>query len=231
MSTSLATFATPARRPPTHKPQDMNKVKRLIVTAPGGEKKVLLHTCCAPCSSAIVECLAHSGIEPVIFYSNSNIYPREEYDIRREECRRYAEAMGLQFVEDDYDHEAWLSAMSGLEDEPERGGRCRKCFLWRLRRSARYAESHGLHILTTTLASSRWKSLEQIDEAGQWATAPYDDVAWWGQNWRRGGLSERRAAIIREYQFYNQRYCGCEFSRAQQADCTSADPTINPTHA
>ena len=82
----------------------------------------------------------------------------------------------------------------------------------RLLDTARYAHEHGFRVIATTLASSRWKSLEQIDEAGRYAVSAYPDVVWWGQNWRKGGLSERRAAIIKEYNFYNQRYCGCEFS-------------------
>lgn len=86
------------------------------------------------------------------------------------------------------------------------------CFKMRLRDTAAYAHAHGYSVVTTTLASSRWKSLEQINEAGAWAVEPFDDVTWWDQNWRKGGLSERRIAIIKEYGFYNQQYCGCEFS-------------------
>ena len=99
-----------------------------------------------------------------------------------------------------------------LKNEPERGGRCLKCFKMRLADTACYAHEHGFSVITTTLASSRWKSLEQINEAGHWAVAAYPDVTWWEQNWRKGGLSERRIAIIKEYNFYNQQYCGCEFS-------------------
>jgi predicted adenine nucleotide alpha hydrolase (AANH) superfamily ATPase len=80
----------------------------------------------------------------------------------------------------------------------------------------RYAHEHGFPVITTTLASSRWKSLEQIEEAGRYATAPYPDVTYWEQNWRKGGLSERRIAIIKEYNFYNQQYCGCEFSMRKE---------------
>ena len=86
---------------------------------------------------------------------------------------------------------------------------------------ARYAHEHGFKVITTTLASSRWKSLDQINEAGRFAVAPYPDVVWWEQNWRKGGLSERRLAIIKEYGFYNQRYCGCEFSRRPAAEDTT----------
>ena len=93
-----------------------------------------------------------------------------------------------------------------------RGGRCLQCFKYRLLRAARYAADNGFPVLTTTLASSRWKSLEQVNEAGEWACSQVEGVVWWPQNWRKGGLQERRNEIIRNEQFYNQRYCGCEFS-------------------
>ncbi len=182
------------------------------VIVPGGADKVLLHTCCAPCSSAIVECLVKNGVTPYIFYCNPNIYPLEEYEIRKNECTRYAQSLGLQIIDDDYDHEKWLGEMAGLENEPERGGRCLKCFKYRLLRTARYAHENGFSVIATTLASSRWKSLEQIKEAGDFAVSRYPDVTFWAQNWRKGGLQERRLQIIREYGFYNQQYCGCEFS-------------------
>lgn len=182
------------------------------VIVPGGADKVLLHTCCAPCSSAIVECLVKNGVTPYIFYCNPNIYPLEEYEIRKNECTRYAQSLGLQIIDDDYDHEKWLGEMTGLENEPERGGRCLRCFKYRLLRTARYAHENGFSVIATTLASSRWKSLEQIREAGDFAVSLYPDVTFWAQNWRKGGLQERRSQIIKEYGFYNQQYCGCEFS-------------------
>ena len=210
--------------------------KKVNIEVPMGERTVLLHTCCAPCSSAIVEAMMQNGITPVIYYCNPNIYPLEEYEIRKEECTRYAKALGLEIVDADYDHENWLEAMKGMEKEPERGGRCLRCFKLRLLRTAQYARQRGIKVITTTLASSRWKSLEQINEAGQWAVSkandiietvdnlneetiipPTDcDVIWWDQNWRKGGLQERRNQILKEYDFYNQLYCGCEFSMRVQ---------------
>ena len=199
--------------------------KHLEIQAPMGEKTVLLHTCCAPCSSAIIEALMQNGITPVIYYCNPNIYPQEEYEIRKNECTRYAQSLGLEIVDADYDHENWLEAVKGMENEPERGGRCLKCFKLRLLRTAQYASERGIKVITTTLASSRWKSLDQINEAGLWACRQADastrpsvslgmtgQVIWWDQNWRKGGLQERRLQIIKEYDFYNQLYCGCEFS-------------------
>ncbi|MBQ8421814.1 MAG: epoxyqueuosine reductase QueH [Bacteroidales bacterium] len=213
---------------------------------PMGERTVLLHTCCAPCSSAIIECLMKRGVTPVIYYCNPNIYPREEYEIRKNECTRYAQALGLEIVDADYDHEEWLAAVRGLESEPERGGRCLKCFRLRLLRTAMYARERGIRVITTTLASSRWKSLEQIREAGEWAcgvvgedyraslamtepaltmTGKKTAPVFWGCNWRKGGLQERRLQIIREYGFYNQLYCGCEFSMRKD-DAQSAGESV-----
>jgi predicted adenine nucleotide alpha hydrolase (AANH) superfamily ATPase len=188
-----------------------------LLNTPMGQTEVLLHTCCAPCSSAIIECLLNNGIRPVIYYCNPNIYPLEEYLVRKEECTRYAKALGLDIIDDDYDHEAWLEAVKGLENEPERGGRCLRCFKLRLLRTAEYARDNGFKVITTTLASSRWKSLDQINEAGEWACAQVSGVIWWDRNWRKGGLQERRLQIIKEYDFYNQLYCGCEFSNKSTA--------------
>ena len=188
------------------------------VSTPDGSDRVLLHSCCAPCSGAIIECLLANGIRPVIFFSNSNIFPHEEYELRKAEICRYAESLGLEVVDDDYDHKEWLGCVRGLEREPERGARCMECFKFRLLRAARYAASHGLTVLTTTLASSRWKDLDQVNAAGGFACGQVDGVNFWPQNWRKGGLQPRRNEIIREQNFYNQLFCGCEFARPDKND-------------
>ena len=184
---------------------------------PNNAKRVLLHSCCAPCSGAILECLIENGVKPVVFFSNSNIDSREEFDKRLEEIRRYCHSLGVELIADKYDHDSWLSTVKGLENEPERGRRCLKCFRYRLERAARFAAAGEFELLTTSLASSRWKSLEQVDEAGRSAVGEANGTAgtelhWWPQNWRKGGLQPRRDEIIREQGFYNQNWCGCEFS-------------------
>lgn len=190
----------------------------LQIKTPNGDDKVLLHSCCAPCSSAIIECMLANGIRPTIFYCNPNIYPQEEYEIRKAEAIRYVRDLGLDFVDADYDYEHWRNAMHGLEGEPERGSRCLKCFTLRLTETARYASVHGFSVFTTTLASSRWKSLEQINEAGRRAANLYPGTIFWEQNWRKGGLQDRRNQLLKEYDFYNQQYCGCEFSMRQSVN-------------
>lgn len=186
----------------------------LKLELPGGKSRVLLHSCCAPCSGAILECMLENGIRPTIFFSNANIFPQQEYELRKNEIIRYSDSLGLETVDDDYDHAAWLGCVRGLEREPERGARCTECFRFRLLRAARYAAENGYDLLTTTLASSRWKDLDQVNAAGQWACAQVEGAPlWWAQNWRKGGLQPRRNEIIKEQEFYNQDWCGCEFSR------------------
>lgn len=166
--------------------------------------------------------LAHD-VQPTIYYSNPNIYPEEEYLIRKNEITRYAAQLGLTIIDDDYDHETWLQYIAGMEHEPERGPRCLQCFKLRLLRTARMCHQLGIRTFTTTLASSRWKSLDQINEAGRWAAAQVnaelqltgdDAILFDDHNWRKGGLQERRNQLLKELGFYNQLYCGCEFSKA-----------------
>lgn len=177
---------------------------------------VLLHSCCAPCSSAILEWMLQNDYAPTIYYCNPNIYPEEEYRIRKNEITRYAEQLGVPIIDDDYDHAAWLCQVTGLEHEPERGARCLQCFRMRMLRTAQKAAELGIDTFTTTLASSRWKSLDQINEAGTWAAAQVEGVTFWDRNWRKGGLQDRRNELLRINGFYNQLYCGCEFSIRQQ---------------
>lgn len=198
--------------------------KQSAIVVPEGCKKVLLHACCAPCSSAIVEWMVGHGIEPVIYYFNPNIYPLEEYEIRKNESKRHAESLGIMWIDDDrfrtgasqqscYEaiHAAWRCAVTGLENEPERGKRCEMCFYHRLEATAKKAQELGISFFATTLASSRWKRLEQINAAGNAAALKYG-VSFWAQNWRKEGLQERRNELLKEYGFYNQLFCGCEFS-------------------
>lgn len=194
--------------------------KQSAILVPEGCKKVLLHACCAPCSSAIVEWMMAHGIEPVIYYFNPNIYPLKEYEIRKNESKRHAGSLGISWIDDDYNHEAWRCDITGLENEPERGRRCEMCFYHRLLATAKKAQDLGIPFFATTLASSRWKSLDQIERAGVKAAEAVTGyglpVTFWAQNWRKDGLQERRNELLKEYGFYNQLYCGCEFSRGEK---------------
>ncbi len=180
------------------------------------KSRILLHCCCAPCSTAILEWMVEEGLMPGVFFSNSNIVPYEEYTKRRDELAGYAASLGLEVIDDEYDHSSWLeyvrSRSGAAVSGPERGPRCLACFEFRLLRAAKYAAAHGYDILTTTLASSRWKDLSQVDSAGRLAVGPAERLVWWNQNWRKGGLQERRNFLVKSCALYNQTWCGCEFS-------------------
>ena len=192
-------------------------MKQPAIIVPEGCTEVLLHACCAPCSSAIVEWLTEHGVKPTIFYYNPNIFPREEYETRKQESKRHAESLGIRWIDGDYCHEDWLHGVCGLEQEPERGRRCELCFTLRLTATARKARELGFGFFATTLASSRWKSLEQIERAGRQAEQAVEGTVFWAQNWRKGGLQERRNQLLKDYGFYNQLYCGCEFSMPKES--------------
>ena len=196
----------------TIKMRNFAPMKQPAIQKPEGLSEVLLHACCAPCSSAIVEWMLANGVRPVIYYFNPNIYPSEEYEIRKNESKRHAESLGLRWIDGDYNHEEWRKGVCGLEGEPERGRRCEQCFKLRMIAAARKAQELNIPYFTTTLASSRWKNLEQINAAGEAAALKAQDVQFWAQNWRKDGLQERRNQLLKEYGFYNQTYCGCEFS-------------------
>lgn len=194
------------------------KKKKNDIEIPEGINRIMLHACCAPCSSAIVEWMLAHDVRPTIFYFNPNIWPHEEYEIRKEESKRHATSLGIEWIDGDYNHETWLAAIKGLEGEPERGGRCLQCFRMRLIATAMEAQRRGFTTIATTLATSRWKSLDQIAAAGKMAEEAVLGIHFWAQNWRKGGLQERRNELLKQYQFYNQQYCGCEFSMRKEQE-------------
>ncbi len=176
-------------------------------------ERVLLHSCCAPCSAPVLEWMLGNGFSPVLFFFNPNIFPAGEYLRRKEECARYARSLEVEWIDGDADHARWLTGVAGLENEPERGARCARCFEIRLQATARLAGETGIPLFTTTLAGSRWKRFDQIVDAGRQAALQVGGgVRFWEKDWKKGGLTERRKALLQENGFYNQQYCGCEFS-------------------
>jgi predicted adenine nucleotide alpha hydrolase (AANH) superfamily ATPase len=182
------------------------------LTPPGQGGKVLLHSCCAPCSGEVMEAIAASGIEFAIYFYNPNIHPREEYELRKQENIRFAEKHSIPFVDADYDTENWFQRVKGLEWEPERGARCTMCFDMRFERTALYAHEHGFPVITSCLGISRWKNLEQINGCGVRAAARYPGMTYWEFNWRKKGGAHRMLEISKEEEFYQQEYCGCIYS-------------------
>ena len=179
---------------------------------PNNEDKLLLHSCCAPCSGEIIEGLAASEIKTTVYFYNPNIHPIEEYEIRKDENKRFCDKLGFEFIDADYDKDNWFKRIKGLENEPERGKRCTKCFDMRFERSALYARENSFKVFATTLGISRWKDMNQINEAGLRAASRYDEVKYWDFNWRKEGGSSRMIEISKREHFYQQEYCGCVYS-------------------
>ena len=191
------------------KPGQLGKDR--IKLAPPGEK-VLMHSCCAPCAGEIMEAVAASEIKTTVYFYNPNIHPIEEYELRKEENKRYCEALEFNFIDADYDKDNWFDRIKGLEDEPERGERCTKCFDMRFERSALFAHENNFSLFATTLGISRWKDLGQVNKSGLKAARRYDDLTFWDFNWRKQGGSSRMIEISKREEFYQQEYCGCVYS-------------------
>ncbi|KAB8053566.1 hypothetical protein GCN74_25215 [Janthinobacterium sp. FT14W] len=186
--------------------------KRARLAWPEGKNKVLLHSCCAPCSGEVMEAMLASGIDFTIFFYNPNIHPLKEYELRKDENIRFAEKFGIPFIDADYDRDNWFARAKGMENEPERGIRCTMCFDMRFERTALYAHEHGFPVITSSLGISRWKDMKQINGSGVRAAAHYPELLYWEYNWRKGGGAARMIAISKRENFYQQEYCGCIYS-------------------
>jgi predicted adenine nucleotide alpha hydrolase (AANH) superfamily ATPase len=136
---------------------------------PNNEKKLLLHSCCAPCSGEVMERLLEAKIDYTIYFYNPNIHPIKEYELRKNE--------NIRFV-----------------------------------RTALYAYEHGFKVISSSLGISRWKNMDQINDSGIRAAAPYEGMVYWTYNWRKLGGSARMIEISKRENFYQQEYCGCAYS-------------------
>ncbi len=189
-----------------------NLSKRPQIVAPNEHRRVLLHSCCAPCSCDVIATMIESGIDLTIFFYNPNIHPREEYLIRKDENIRFARKQNIPFIDADYDRENWFARVKGLEWEPERGKRCTTCFDMRFERTALYAHEHDFKVITSSLGISRWKNMDQINESGMRAASRYPKMVYWTYNWRKMGGSQRMYELSKQEEFYQQEYCGCVYS-------------------
>ncbi|MBD5388724.1 epoxyqueuosine reductase QueH [bacterium] len=170
--------------------------------------RLVLVSCCAPCSAGAIKQLADGQIPDVddfvVLFFNPNIYPETEYQKRLAEQVRYCDALGVKHVELEYDHDAWRAAVRGLETEPERGVRCERCFQFRFARAAAWARDNGYDAVASVLGVSRHKDQAQVDRAA----AACGGIQYVPIKWDEG----LRVAINRASDFYRQNYCGCEFS-------------------
>ena len=178
------------------------------------QPKLLLHVCCGPCATAVIERLL-PRFDVLCFWYNPNIQPDDEYQRRLAAMRTVATMSGVELVEAERDEAGWEQAIAGLEREPEGGRRCDVCFDYRLRRAAQYAAEHGCTHLATTLTISPHKNRQAINQVGE------DQAKTWGLSFvagdfrKRGGF-QRAAELIKEWHLYRQNYCGCRYSWGDQ---------------
>lgn len=187
---------------------------------------LLLHSCCAPCSSYVLECLSKYFRITVLYY-NPNIYPPEEYWKRVEEqkyfIRQFSEhAMQkpetdaafytIDFVEGSFEQDRFYELVKGLEDVPEGGERCFLCYEMRLREAAEYARRHNMDYFTTTLSISPLKNAQKLNEIGEQFAEEYG-VSYLCSDFKKRDGYKRSVELSKEYGMYRQDYCGCVFSK------------------
>ena len=182
------------------------------ISLPDGNKKLLLHVCCAPCSARIIERLLTNEIEVTIFFYNPNIHPRKEYEKRKHEVIHFLDKIKIPWIEGDYDTHNWSACTYGMGSYPEKSIRCEKCFTLRLRKTAYYAHKLGFKIFATSLAISRWKDINQITRAGHLAANEHN-LLYFDYNWRKHRGEEQAVQVAKREKFYGQKYCGCIFSK------------------
>lgn len=176
---------------------------------------LLLHSCCAPCSSYVLEYLS-KFFRITVFYYNPNIYPESEYEKRVAEQERLIEEIPAEnpiaLIVGDYDHSEFLRIASGLENVPEGGERCFKCYEFRLRRAAQIAKAGGFDYFTTTLSISPLKNAQKLNEIAEEISEEYGVSALPSDFKKREGY-KRSIELSKKYGLYRQNYCGCEFSK------------------
>lgn len=186
---------------------DYNKIMKEQISSFGEKKpRLLLHCCCAPCSSAVIERIKQF-FEITFYYFNPNIYPEQEYDLRMKEF----EKLGVDIVSEKYNHQEFLEIVKGLEDEPEGGMRCRSCIAQRMKKSFEYAAANGFDYVTTTLSISPHKDAQFINQLGE-RLQNNCKVKYLYADFKKQNGYLRSIEICKTLNIYRQDYCGCEFS-------------------
>ena len=189
-----------------------------------GKRKLLLHSCCAPCSSYCLEYLSEY-FDITVFYFNPNITDKNEFDKRATEQERLVKTVNLdwrdrifeniKFVRGDYEPARFLEISKGLEKVPEGGERCRKCFELRLEESAKYAKENGYDFFTTTLTISPLKNAHVLNEVGENMGEKYG-ISFLPSDFKKKNGYKRSTELSKLYDLYRQDYCGCAFSKAER---------------
>ena len=172
---------------------------------------ILLHTCCAPCSTHVITELKKDYIVTLFFY-NPNVHPVEEYGKRLEEARKISKALEVSFIEGDYNTKKWFNAVKGRENNKEGGKRCEICFRVRLEETAGLAKEKGFDLFTTTLTVSPYKNAEVINQVGKGLEKEYN-VKFLSVDFKKQDGYKKSIELSKEHNLYRQHYCGCVYSK------------------
>ena len=176
------------------------------------ERRILVHVCCGPCATSSIERLLDEGWSPVLFFSDSNIWPLEEFEKRYENLLKVAAFYNLPVIKDEYDHQSWREWIKGFEEEPEHGKRCSRCFRYNLLRASKKAEELGISSFCTTLTVSRFKNSKTIFHEGE------DLEGFEAIDFKKKDGFASSCRLSKEMGLYRQSYCGCEFSKGSVND-------------
>jgi len=200
----------------------INELQKRQTDAAYRVPRLLLHSCCAPCSSYVLEYLSQYFAITLLYY-NPNIFPKEEYRKRVEEQKRLIAALPVKypvnFVEGRYRPEEFFAVVKGLENVPEGGERCLECFRLRLEETAKLAATGEYDYYTTTLSISPLKNAQALNEIGQELASVYE-VPYLPSDFKKRGGYQRSIELSREYELYRQNFCGCVYS---MRDCKTED--------
>ena len=190
------------------------ELDRIIEKNAGTKPTLLLHSCCGPCSSSVLEYITQYFTVTLLWY-NPNLFPEEEFERRYAAQVQVIEKMGLadrvKVVREPWQSERYYSRIKGLEDLPEGGARCTECFRLRLEEAAEYAAAHGFDRFCSTLTLSRHKDAARINRLGE-EIAARTGIGWLPSDFKKRGREDRSLEICQQYGIYRQLYCGCEFS-------------------
>lgn len=175
------------------------------------KNKLLLHSCCAPCSSIVIQELKNI-YELTIFYYNPNIEPIEEYKKRKKEQIRLIKELNINYIDCDYDNKIFKESIKGLEKEKEGGERCSKCFFLRLNNTAKEAVEEGFNFFCTTLTVSPHKNSKIINEIGLSLESKYN-INFLVKDFKKNDGYKKSIELAKKYNLYRQDYCGCLFSK------------------
>lgn len=188
-----------------------NKLKEIIDKL-DYKPKLLLHSCCAPCSSYVITYL-YDYFDITILYYNPNIHPYEEYKKRKDEqIRLISNFKGVKIIDCDYDNDIYNEVIKGLENEPERGSRCTKCFYLRLNKTGEIAKKNNFEYFGTTLTVSPYKNAKLLNEIGEDISKKYD-IKWLYSDFKKNDGYKKSIELSKKYDLYRQDYCGCIYSR------------------